>query len=146
MAKAKIVYVVTTLSFGYRYLNQKRSADGKFHSYRKRTSPSQKKIFRITNSRTWGWYSDLKSAQKCIEGNYCDIYEGRYNHAVIEEIAEGVLHGGELPKEWWFKWKGSWKRGGYKPWKKPKEYDQVIGFMDRMKGIRAHWGDMDLGG
>lgn len=141
MRKLKVAYVVTTLDFGLKYFNIKRSKDGYFHSFYKRTSKSQRERFTITKSRTWGWYSSLEEAQKCVLENHCDIYEGDYNYAVIEEVKEGVLHGLACPKEWWYKWKGSWENGSYKPWKKPKEYDNVIFFMNRMKGMRAHWGD-----
>ncbi len=142
----KVVYVVTTLRFGYKYLNAKRSADGIYHSYRKRTYPTQRKYFTIKSIRTWGWYSDLKTAKQCVEENWADIYEGDYDCAIIEEIAEGILHGCEIPKEWWYKWRGSWEKGGYKPWKKPKEYNNIIGFMKRMKGIRAHGSDAESDG
>jgi len=140
--KINVIYVVTTLRFGYKYINKSRSGDGKYHSYYKRTSPSQRKYFTIVNSRTWGWYKELKDAQQCVEENWGDIYEGEYTAAVIERISEGILHGADIPEEWWYKWKGTWEKGCYKKWKKPKEYDHTICFMDRMKQIRAHWGDL----
>ena len=139
--KSKEVYVITTLRFGYKYSNQKRSADGIYHSFYKRTSPSQKRYFTITRIRTWGWFSDLKTAQECVKENWADIYEGEYDRAVIEKVEEGIINLAGEPKEWWYKWVGSWKKGGYKPWKKPPEYDNIIGFMNRMKNIKTQWSD-----
>jgi len=74
----------------------------------------------------------LAEAQENIEHNSADMYEGSYDCAVIEEMPEGVLCGGDIPREWWYKWRGSWEKGGYKPWKKPKEYENIIGFMHRI--------------
>ena len=119
--KIPIIYVITTLRFGYKYANMKRSGDGKYHSFEKRTSPSQRKYFTITRGRTWGWYKSLKDAQECVKQNWGDIYEGEYSYAVIEKISEGVLHGMDIPVEWWYKWHGSWQRGKFKEWKKPDE-------------------------
>lgn len=137
--KMKVIYVVTSITFGFKYSNKTRSGDGKFHSYLKRTSPSQSKYFTIIEDRTWGWYADLKTAKQSVLENWCDIHETMYDHVVIEEIPETVIYGGELPKEWWYKWHGSCEKGGYKPWKKPKEYNNIIGFMNRMKQVKCHW-------
>jgi hypothetical protein len=134
------IYVVTTLQFGFKYINRKRSGDGKYHSYEKRISPSQKEYFTIVRERTWGWYSTLDKAKEAVEKNYGDMYENDYNYAVIERTPEGILWGGDIPKEWWYKWQGSWEKGKYVPWKKPSEYDTVIGFMSRIRQIKSHWG------
>lgn len=125
-----VIYVITAIEFGFKYANPKRSDDGKYHSYFARTSEDQKEYFTIRNKRTWGWYSDLKTAKESVEMNNADIYEGQYNHAVIEEVAEGILFGGDIPKEWWYKWEGTWEEGGYKPAEKPGEYLGVMGFMN----------------
>jgi hypothetical protein len=137
MKKTKPIYVVTTMRFGFKFANSKRSADGLFHSYEKRTSPNQKQFFTTLRERTWGWYASLETAKQSVEENLADIYEGEYDCALIEEIHEGVLYGAEISKEWWYKWKGSWEKGGYKPWKKPKEYDNVTGFMNRIQPRKA---------
>lgn len=133
MNDTKFVYIVTTLRFGFRYLNPKRSSDGKYNSYPIRISPEQKKYFTIRSSRTWGWYSDLKGAEECVLNNYADIYEGEYEYALVEKAAEGILYGGEESEEHWYKWEGSWDKGGYKACDKPKEYGGVIHFMDQFK-------------
>jgi len=135
-----LVYVVTTLRFGFMYLNDKQSLDGKYHSFGKRTAKTQKKYFTITSERTWGWYSTLAKAKEAIEHNYGDMYENEYEWAVIEGLAEGILCGGRMPKECWYKWQGTCEKGRYKPWRKPKQYDNVIGFMSRIHQVRAHWG------
>jgi len=131
--KSKIIYAISTMRFGFKYMNDRRSADGYYHSYEKRTSSNQKQYFSILRERTWGWYSSLKNAQKCIEENWGDIFEGSYDYALIEEIPEGVLFGGAIPKEWWFKWKGTCKKGKYILSKKPKEYDTVVCFAGRLR-------------
>ena len=127
--KIKYIYVVTTVRFGYKWSSKRRNADGIYHSYRKQTHPNQHKHFTIIDKRTWGWFSELKDAKRAIKENWADMYEGDYEYAVIEKTAEGILHGGRLPREWWFKWEGSWEKGGYKPGDfKPQEYHNVIGF------------------
>lgn len=138
----KKVYVVTTLKFGWKYINAIRSKDGKYHSFEMRTSPTQKRYFTIIRSRTWGWFADLATAKKSLAQNWADMFEmGYYPHGVIEEIYEGILHGATIPKEWWYKWEGTCQKGKYKPWKKPKQYDHVIGFMERMRGVKCYWGE-----
>lgn len=125
--KEKIIYIITTLRFGYKYGNKGRSKDGIYRSYLKRTSKSQEKFFTIIRSRTWGWYYDLAIAKKCVEENWGDMYENDYFEAVIEEVPEGSVT--NIPtKEFWYKWKGSWEKGGYKSWKKPKKYEGIVGF------------------
>ena len=132
MKKAKYIFVVTTIHFGYLYRNVKRSGDRKYHSFEVRTNKTQRKEFSIVRERTWGWYSTFEQAKYAVEQNACDMYEdGYYNHALIEETSEGVC--AYDIKETWYKWKGTWRKGGYKPATKPKEYHNVIGFMDRIK-------------
>jgi hypothetical protein len=95
-SKTNYVYVLTTLKFGFRYLNPKSSSDGKYYSFPIRISPEQREYFTITGSRTWGWYSEFADAEECVLNNFTDIYEGDYEYALIEKAAEGVLYGGEL--------------------------------------------------
>jgi len=139
--KLNHIYVVTTLRFGYKYINPNRSGDGKYHSFEKRTSPKQRRYFTIIKHRTWGWFKNLGQARTAIENNWGDIYEGEYNYAVIEKVTDGILHSGELSLEYWYKWHGSWRKGKYKRWKKPKRYDNIIGFMTRMQGLNVSWKD-----
>lgn len=40
--------------------------------------------------RTVGWYKDLPTAEKAVESNAGDIYEGCYEWAIIEEVPEGL--------------------------------------------------------
>lgn len=40
--------------------------------------------------RTVGWYKDLSVAEKTVESNAGDIYEGCYEWAIIEEVPEGL--------------------------------------------------------
>lgn len=134
MAEDKMIYVITTMQFGMKYLNKNRSADGYYHSYEKRLSESQREYFTIIRKRTWGWYSKLDDARDCVAGNITDIHEeGYYQYALIEGISEGVLYGGNSPIEYWYKWNGNNKYGWYKPTKKPKKYENIIGFMDQIR-------------
>jgi len=131
--RTKYIYVVTTIKFGYKYKSRHRHADGLYHSYRRRTHPSQKKYFSTLDQRTWGWFEKLEDAKKAIQENGEDMYENSYSYAVIERIAEGFMGGEETPREWWFKWKGTWKEGGgisakYKPDLKPSGYHNVYFF------------------
>lgn len=144
MKKQKFVYVVTTIQFGDKYINKTRSKDGIYHSYRLRTSPSQKKYFGIIDKRTWGWYNDIKDAKEVIEMNSCDIYEGNYTYALIEKIDEGVVFGMSIPEEHWYKWKGTWEKGGYKPAKKPKQYSHIIHFMSQIKQVKNVFEELEL--
>ena len=125
--KKKYIYVITALKFGYKYGNQRRSGDGKYHSFECRTSKSQKKYFTIIRQRTWGWYSSLKDAQWNIAHNGSwfleDLY---YPHLVIERFEEGICC--YTPKEWWYQWDGDEDTGKYVPWKKPEEFEHTIGF------------------
>lgn len=129
MKKEKKIYIITTIRFGFKYANSRRSRDGIFRSYRKRISKSQTKYLTIISDRTWGWFTKLATAKKCVEENWGDIYEGEYFAAVIEEVPEGVVI--NIPtNEWWYKWEGSWEKGRYKPWKKPKAYKNIVGFYE----------------
>jgi len=123
----KYIYTITAMKFGLKYSNTNRSKDGYFHSFERRTSPTQKKHFTIIRKRTWGWFDSLKNAQKAVSADGNFILENMYfPEVVIEKIANGFLF--DIPKEWWYKWQGTEKKGKYKPWKKPKQYKNVIGF------------------
>jgi len=131
--KLPIIYIITSINFGYKYINKRRSRDGIFRSYLKRTSPSQEKYFTIKNRRTWGWFTSFKKAEQSVLENWGDIFEGEFGWAVIEKVEEGTVI--NVPtKETWYKWEGPWpmtdkgKIGGYKPAKKPKKYEGIIGF------------------
>lgn len=40
--------------------------------------------------RIVGWYKDLSVAENKVESNACDINEGCYEWAIIEEVPEGL--------------------------------------------------------
>lgn len=123
------IYVITSIDIGYKYINKKPSPDGLYHSYLKRTSKNQKKYLTIRNQRAWGYFFDLKIAKKCVEENWGNLFEFRYNYVVIERIKEGLL---TVPhKEWWYKWVYSNRKthkGKFIPAKKPSEYTNIVGF------------------
>ena len=127
--KSKVIYVISTMRFGDMYGNTKRSPDGIYRSYRKRTSKSQRKYFTIISSRTWGWFADFKTAEKSVLENWGDIYEGEYFMALIEEVPEGSVV--NMPThEYWYKWTGTWKKGKYVKVNngKPEEYKNIVSF------------------
>jgi len=133
--KRQHIYVLTCLRFGHKYLDKQRKDDGLYHSYIKRTSPDQKEYFTIISSRTRGWFADLESAKECVENNDADIHEEEFDYALIEKIADGVMFGFEVPEEHWYRWEEVPLRDGqYISCEKPKEYDRVCFFMDRIKG------------
>lgn len=120
--KQNFIYVITAIQFGYKYANEHRSKDGAYHSYYKRTSKGQKKLFRALKRLTCGWFTDLKTTKKFVENNWNDIREQSNNSVVIEKIPEGVT---TMPtREWWYAWDGK----KYISSKKPKEYEGIICF------------------
>lgn len=128
------IFLITSMHFGYKYYNKKRSPDGIYHSYRVRTSKNQKRVFTILERRTWGWFTNFKTAEQSVLENWGDICEGNLTYAVIEEVEEGTVVTPTL-SEHWYKWRGPWpmtedgKIGGYQPIKnKPKQYSNVVKF------------------
>ena len=68
----------------------------------------------VSRSRCVGWFGDIESARRVILTNSADIYEqGYYNHAVIEELDEGLYP--HPVSETWF----CWRDEGYKQIEKP---------------------------
>jgi hypothetical protein len=131
--KPREIFIVTSMDLGYMYTNKRRSVDGIYHSYRKRLSKSQTKHFTTKENRTWGWFTDFKTAEKSVLENWGDIFEGNLSYAVIERVPEGAVT--NIPtEEYWYKWEGPWpmteneKIGGYKPAKKPNQYKNIICF------------------
>lgn len=54
--------------------------------------------------RTWGWYSDFDTAEKCVLENWTDLFErGHYEYAVVEEAYEGMCNGGMRSEATWYK-------------------------------------------
>ena len=61
-------------------------------------NPKTKKLER---TRTWGFYKDFETAQKCVLENWTDLYEmGYYNYALINEMPEGVCV--SPVNKWWY--------------------------------------------
>ena len=123
--KPKYIYAITAMKFGLMYRNKRRSKDKKFHSFCKRTSKSQLEHFTIIRQRTWGWYSTLRSAKLAVTkwASHAILEDLYYPEVVIERIPEGIMSG--IPREWWYKWKGSERKGNYVTWEKPEEYKRI---------------------
>ena len=83
----------------------------------------------VHEKRTVAWYSDLKTAKKCITENWGDIHETGYNYASIEETLSGLYP--FIEKEHWYEWKGKSKKigdGKYIPCEKPERFKNVVNF------------------
>ncbi len=81
-----------------------------------------------TGSRTVGYFLTKEEAIKCVEENWCDLYEaGYYKYAVIEDVEPG-LYTSYNSKPIFFKWSGDIKTGHYKKISKPKELEHIFGF------------------
>jgi hypothetical protein len=127
----KVIYIVSTMRFGYMYGNQRRSRDGIYRSYRKRTAKGQDKYMSIVSGRTWGWFISFREAQKSVLENWGDIYENEYSTALIEEVPEGSVI--NLPtRTYWYQWEGTWEGGEYvkvfEATAVPEEYNNVVSY------------------
>lgn len=79
------------------------------------------------DKKLMGWYKGIKEAVRAVESNELDICEGcTYDHCVIERVTDGVYPTGL--KEWWYRWEGDERHGGYKPVPKPKGLENVANF------------------
>lgn len=57
---------------------------------------------RVVRDRTWGFFKDLKIAQKCVLENWTDIFEHNYyDHAVVLKMPEGVCV--KESESYWYK-------------------------------------------
>ena len=82
----------------------------------------------VSDKRTVGYFLDLETAKKCIEENWCDLYEnGYYKYAVIEDVEPG-LYSSMHSKPIFYKWHGDVKTGGYKRTRRPKDWKHTWGF------------------
>ena len=75
-------------------------------------------------ARTVGWYPDLSDAQDAVMANYCDIYEGIYEYAIIEESRSGLYQAGH--KRWLYKFDKA--ENEYKKINEPGILKSWIGF------------------
>ena len=81
-------------------------------------------------SRFVGWYSNLKTAQKCVEEDWADFDEaGYYNYIVIERMVEGLYNMSGIlldrQTEWWYVYDDVKK---WVPCSKPKSLKHMINF------------------
>ena len=74
--------------------------------------------------RCVGWFKTVIEASLTIKGNYCDIWEGDNNYAVVEEFSFGLYP--HPIREIWFKWDKD--KGQYAEIEKPKEVANLINF------------------
>lgn len=109
--KTDYIYTLTTIKFGMEEVS--------------RGPHKGKKILQIVDDRTVGWFSNLKTAIKCAEENWGDIYEnGSYPYIVIEKVSKGLYP--ICTEEIWYKWQA--QDGKYRLCEKPTEYKHVINF------------------
>lgn len=74
-------------------------------------------------SRCWGWYNTFESAERAVLENHTDIYEYFYDHAVIEEVPEGVcpVHTKEAA---WYRWSN--RAAAYERCDKPEFSEGIV--------------------
>lgn len=82
----------------------------------------------VPDKRIVGYFLDLDTAKKCIEENWCDLYEsGYYKYAVIEDVEPG-LYNSMHSKPIFYKWHGDADTGSYKRTRRPKSWNHIWGF------------------
>ena len=56
----------------------------------------------IGDMRTFGYFDNLETSKQALNENWCDMHEGLYEFAVIENIGQGIhSHAKEIA---WFRW------------------------------------------
>ena len=56
----------------------------------------------IGDMRTFGYFDNLETSKQALNENWCDMHEGLYEFAVIENIGQGIHpHAKEIA---WFRW------------------------------------------
>lgn len=55
----------------------------------------------INTCRCWCFFHTLNKAKKCVDNNWGEMQECKYEFLVIEEVYENST---SLNKEWWYKW------------------------------------------
>ena len=92
-----------------------------------------KTIFTVTSiaiidnkisTRNFGFFFEQEKAINAVLKNTLDIFEHRYEYAVIEEVSEGIH--ANLGNEIWFKW--NWDKKKYEKSKKPSLIEDVYWF------------------
>jgi len=69
---------------------------------------SGSKIYTVTGfadiscHRCFGWFMNLKDAQKAVVCNKSDLHEYLYEYMVIEEVQEGIFC--KITQEIWYRW------------------------------------------
>jgi len=76
------------------------------------------------DQRTWGYYDERQHAVDALHENRTDMYEGRYNYALIEKFGPGITPWCE--ERQWFKFDKT--RNGYFEIEEPEFVKQVVNF------------------
>lgn len=76
-------------------------------------------------TRVVGYFGDLLTAQECLEQNCCDLHEGIYNYAVVENVKPGLYRSTEATPVF-FQWDK--EKGGYVKIEKPKALNNFCSF------------------
>lgn len=74
-------------------------------------------------------FTTFAKAREVVEGNIGDIFEYRYEYAVIEAMQADVLYPPLSPEyqQWWYGWVGDGETRKYVACDQPVEYCRVIG-------------------
>jgi hypothetical protein len=78
----------------------------------------------ILDTRCVGYFENYEDAAIIVKKNKCDIYEGIYNYAVIEEVPSGLYQFAFNPQ--WFLF--SKEKAAYEEIEKPEFAQNTIGF------------------
>lgn len=74
--------------------------------------------------RVVGYKETFDQAKTALNENRCDIHEGIYKYAVIEEILSGLYP--DVINRWFFKWDN--KKRGFFEIEEPKEVSEYSNF------------------
>lgn len=79
---------------------------------------------RIPKLRAVGWFQKFEDAEKTLEHNTFDLFEGIYDFAVIEEIPEGCYS--FVENDWWYRFNKENKK--YESIERPDEFRGIRNF------------------
>jgi len=76
-----------------------------------------------SKSRTPGYFFSFETAQRYLNENIGDLFEGSYDYAVIEKVYPGI-YTIEGRAEWWYKF--NMEKDSYEEIEKPVKFQRVV--------------------
>lgn len=86
--------------------------------------PSKEKWFDNGDQYTVGYLDNYKDCKSVLQTNKCDLHEGCYDYAVIEDISEGIYQ--YAKQRWFFKYDPD--KNGYFEIDEPECFKHLCGF------------------